>query len=135
FVPKALKDLDRLPCLSNSLNHPNLWHFVDGSGVRVSYSINPIIEINSLSLLRELALQGVGIIYICEHIVREDISAKRLVRVLPNYSGTDAKGDNFTIRLIFPERQIPLRAKLFAQHLEEHVQQANAQTPSSRRRG
>jgi DNA-binding transcriptional LysR family regulator len=134
FLPKTLKDLDRLPCLSNSLGHPNLWHFVDESGRRVSYSITPIIEINSLSLLRELAIQGAGVIYIGEHIVREDIAAKRLVRILPNYIGTDAKGESFTIRLIFPERQIPLRAKLFAQHLEEDVQRANAETSSASRR-
>lgn len=134
FLPKTLKDLDRLPCLSNSLSHPNLWHFVDESGRRVSYSITPIIEINSLSLLRELAIQGAGVIYIGEHIVREDIAAKRLVRILPNYIGTDAKGESFTIRLIFPERQIPLRAKLFAQHLEEDVQRANAETSSASRR-
>jgi len=134
FVPKMLKDLDRLPCLSNSLSHPNLWHFVDESGRRVSYSSNPIIEINSLSLLRELAIQGAGVIFIGEHIVRDDIAAKRLVRVLPNYIGTDAKGESFTIRLIFPERQIPLRAKLFAQHLEEDVQRTNAQTSASLRR-
>jgi DNA-binding transcriptional LysR family regulator len=127
FLPKTLKDLDRLPCLSNSLSHPNIWHFVDESGRRVSYTVNPIIEINSLSLLRELAIQGAGVIYIGEHIVRDDIAAKRLTRILPNYVGTDSKGENFTIRLIFPERQIPLRAKLFAQHLEEDVQKANAQ--------
>jgi DNA-binding transcriptional LysR family regulator len=136
FVPKTLKDLERLPCLSNSLSRPNLWHFVDDEGRRVSYSNNPIIEINSLSLLRELAIQGAGVIFIGEHIVRDDIAAKRLVRVLPNHIGTDAKGENFTIRLIFPERQIPLRAKLFAQHLEEDVQRTNASSSgASRRRG
>ncbi len=134
FLPRTLKDLDRLPCLSNSLSHPSLWHFVDEGGRRVSYSVNPIIEINSLSLLRELAIQGAGIIYIGEHIVRDDVAAKRLTRILPNYIGTDSKGENFTIRLIFPERQIPLRAKLFAQHLEEDVQKANAQSSTSRRR-
>jgi DNA-binding transcriptional LysR family regulator len=117
-APSHPRDLSKLVCLYNSLNEGDVWHFQSPQGVVFNQTVTPFLKINSYSFLRELALEGVGVICIGEHIVRSDIAAGRLVEVLPDFKCVDAGGNDFTVRLIYPAQQLPHRVRLFVDHLE-----------------
>ena len=80
-------------------------------------TVRPVLECNSYLLLRDLALKGTGIIRISENMISAELTQGRLVRLLPKYRCVDPGGDDYAVRLIYPDRHLPFRVQLFAQHL------------------
>jgi DNA-binding transcriptional LysR family regulator len=52
-------------------------------GREVSVSVHGSVRVTDSAYARDLALRGVGIAYLFEPLVREDLQAGRLQRVLP----------------------------------------------------
>ena len=119
FVPETPKDLDRLDILNHSLNEPMTWHFRKEDGAVVMQPLRPVAESNSYLLLRDMALKGIGIIRISENMIGNEIAQGRLIRRLPTYRCVDPGGDDYAVRLVYPDRHLPFRVQLFAQHLLE----------------
>lgn len=119
FTPQTPRDLDRLDVLNHSLNEPTTWHFRDETGAVVMQQVRPILESNSYLLLRDLALKGTGVIRISENMISAEIVQGRLIQLLPRYRCVDPGGDDYAVRLVYPDRHLPFRVQLFAQHLLE----------------
>lgn len=117
FVPTVPRDLARLDILNHSLNEPSTWHFRQEDGTMVMQPLRPILESNSYLLLRDLALKGTGIIRISENMIGNELSQGRLVRLLPEFNCVDPGGDDYAVRLVYPDRHLPFRVQLFAEHL------------------
>lgn len=107
-TPRTRADLRRHRCLVNFTADrlpASAWPTLDGGRVHV----NGAFVSNDLSLLRAAALEGLGIALMPVVLVRDDLEAGRLVRVLPNVVGADAR-----VLVAWPDREFtPPGAKAF----------------------
>ena len=74
--------------------------FRDTKGGRLSVAVKGRIEVNSAEAARQAALAGLGFARIPLFMVRDDIAAGRLVRVLEEYESDDA-----AIWVVYPHRK------------------------------
>ena len=82
-MPATLADLPEHQCLDfTGSSTPGVWHFVRATGV-VPVSIRGRLRVNSGHAQRAAALDGLGIGLLAEVLVRADLAAGALVRVLP----------------------------------------------------
>lgn len=84
-VPKSIADLAGHNCIGYRLVSSDAvyaWDLRD-RGRDVSVSVSGSVRVTDSSYARDLALHGVGIAYVFEPLVREELRAGRLRRVLP----------------------------------------------------
>ena len=84
-TPRSIADLAAHNCIGYRLISSDAaytWDLQD-RGRDVSVSVSGSVRVTDSLYARELALQGVGIAYIFEPLVREDVSAGRLRQVMP----------------------------------------------------
>ena len=82
-MPTALAQLSAHQCLDfTGSATPGVWHFVRPAGP-VQVSVRGRLRVNSGHALRLAALDGLGIGLLAEMLVRADLAAGALVRVLP----------------------------------------------------
>jgi DNA-binding transcriptional LysR family regulator len=86
-VPKRPEDLTGHRCINlrrvtRGGNHP--WEF-EKRGREVNVRVDGRLAVNSVDMARRAALDGVGLAYLPDDMVLEDIAQKRLVRVLEDW--------------------------------------------------
>jgi DNA-binding transcriptional LysR family regulator len=85
-VPARPADLASHECLGFVHWAPrDLWPFIDAAGRAHSVRVRGRVSVDSGQALRTAALEGLGLILQPEGLLRDDIAAGRLVRVLPGY--------------------------------------------------
>jgi DNA-binding transcriptional LysR family regulator len=102
-TPTVPADLYRFRCIRARLpNHAMLrWKFEkDGNAVQID--VQGSVTLDESSLLRIAARKGIGLGYVMEADVREDIAAGRLVRVLEDWTPSLAP-----LALYYPGRKNP----------------------------
>jgi DNA-binding transcriptional LysR family regulator len=117
FTPETPKDLERLDTLNHSFNESTTWHFRHIDGTVHAQPLRPVLQSNSYVLLRDLAQRGNGIVRISERMIGREFAEGTLVRLLPKFRCVDPAGDDYAVRLVYPDRHLPFRVRLFAQHL------------------
>jgi DNA-binding transcriptional LysR family regulator len=107
-VPKTVADLTQLPCLIDTIpGHRHRWPIGPGVGVKGPVSVN------SGEIVRDLTLAGLGVSYLPDFFVADDLKKGRLVRVLG-----DLEQSSIGIYAVFPpRRQIGSAARAFVDHL------------------
>lgn len=90
-IPRVPQDLLSYPCLRGRLpSGARLrWRFEKG-GEELQLDVEGPVTLDEASLVRIAATNGVGIGYLMEADVREDIAAGRLVRILEDWTPTVA---------------------------------------------
>lgn len=113
-VPASPDDLVNHECLP--LVQQAGWLFRDSSkrGETRLMKVEGRLQCNDGSILREWALQGRGLAWRSRWEVGEDLVRGGLVAVLEEYAAPP-----LAIQAVFPQRQIPLRLRLFIEHLKE----------------
>jgi DNA-binding transcriptional LysR family regulator len=84
-TPRSIADLAAHNCIGYRLVSSDAvyaWDLQD-RGREVSVSVSGSVRVTDSLYARDLALHGVGIAYVFEPLVREDLQAGRLRRVLP----------------------------------------------------
>jgi DNA-binding transcriptional LysR family regulator len=84
-APRSIADLAAHNCIGYRLVSSDAayaWDLQD-RGQHVSVSVRGSVRVTDSLYARELALRGVGIAYIFEPLVREDLRAGRLRRIMP----------------------------------------------------
>jgi DNA-binding transcriptional LysR family regulator len=84
-VPRSIADLAVHNCIGYRLISSDTtyaWELKDG-GQDISVSVSGTVRVTDSLYARELALRGVGIAYIFEPLVREDLRAARLRQIMP----------------------------------------------------
>ncbi len=112
-APRHPRELAGRPCLrdSNFRFHPR-WPLRAG-GRAIAVEVRGPVTVNSPLLVRELALDGLGIGLVPELLVEEDLAAGRLVELLPGSVDT-----SWSIWAVSSQRRLlPARARLFIEHL------------------
>jgi len=115
-TPANLGELAHHDCLvsSHTLPQPG-WHFSAPDGVAMVVHVSGRVQANNSDALRTLALDGRGILLQANFILEDDISAGRLVPILPTYRPADAP-----IQAVYPHsRYMPAKARTFVDFLAE----------------
>ncbi len=90
-VPGSIADLGSHNCIGYHLVSSNAiyaWELQD-QGQDISVSVQGSVRVTDSRYARELALAGVGIAYLFEPLVRDDLRTRRLQQVLPAASITE----------------------------------------------
>ncbi|SFK83715.1 LysR family transcriptional regulator [Lysobacter sp. cf310] len=116
-MPNSPEELARHECLMlvGSQGRQDLWRLHDRAGREVAVRVSGRFESNLGELLRDAAVAGLGIAVHSTWHVNEDLRAKRLVPVMPDY-GVAESG----IYAVMPQRRlIPPRVRAFTDFLAE----------------
>jgi DNA-binding transcriptional LysR family regulator len=84
-TPRSIADLAVHNCIGYRLISSDAtyaWELTEG-GQDISVSVTGTVRVTDSLYARELALRGVGIAYIFEPLVREDLRAARLRQIMP----------------------------------------------------
>ncbi|NLD53077.1 MAG: LysR family transcriptional regulator [Burkholderiaceae bacterium] len=115
-APSTPEDLARHNCLTfgNDGSQPRGWILRVG-GKPTPVRVRGNMECNDGAVLHEWALAGHGLAWRSMWEVSEDIKAGRLSTVLDEFGAPDN-----AIHAVFPERRhLPLRVRLFIEHLKQ----------------
>jgi DNA-binding transcriptional LysR family regulator len=85
--PKHPRDLHAHDCINyrrRSLGVVYRWEFTE-NGKDFEIAVDGRILVNDADIMRNAALDGLGLAYLMDRSVRDDVAAKRLVRVLESY--------------------------------------------------
>jgi DNA-binding transcriptional LysR family regulator len=109
-TPRRPEDLARHVCLTDIHgSQRNAWTLVDSAtGARRSVRVTSVLRVNHGMALAEAAARGAGIVLQPEYVLAADLSAGRLVRVLPR-CGPPA----VPVHIVFPPQR-PAAPKLRA---------------------
>ncbi|MCK9282740.1 MAG: LysR family transcriptional regulator [Rhodocyclaceae bacterium] len=112
-VPATPDDLARHLCLT--LNQQTGWSFADPrrSGEVRAVKVGGRFQCNDGSVLHDWALEGRGLVWRSLWEVGDDLRAGRLVAVLDDWAAPP-----LGIHAVFPQRQMPLRLRLFVDQLK-----------------
>ena len=116
-MPNSPEELARHECLMlvGSQGRQDLWRLHDRAGREIAVRVSGRFESNLGELLRDAAVAGLGIAVHSTWHVNEDLRAKRLVPVMPDY-GVAESG----IYAVMPQRRlIPPRVRAFSDFLAE----------------
>ena len=85
--PRTPADLPNLPTLGHT-DRPGLdrWTLVNAAGEETTVQHEPRLAASAFPILREAALQGVGIAMLPEWSCRDPLADGRLIRVLPDWA-------------------------------------------------
>ncbi len=99
--PKHPNDLARYPTLSaTSAGERYAWQFRQPDGAPISVNHVPRLMTDSFDALRAAAVAGVGLAYLPQFVVQQDIERGELERVLPQF-GLGAG----LVHVVFPTRR------------------------------
>jgi DNA-binding transcriptional LysR family regulator len=115
-APKTLDDLKSARCILNLILTPrNRWPFVGPGGEAQTVEVSGGIEIDSGEAQRAAALGGGGLVYLPIDLVRDDLAAGRLVRVLSHWQTI-----TLPIHVVHPSRRfVPRRVAALIDALAE----------------
>lgn len=97
--PKHPQDLEQHHCLDHSDNRFNTWGFMI-NGKHEEVFVNGPIKSSSSIDLKNLSVEGLGLVYLPDFTVLHDIKAKKLVSVLDQFQPTP-----LGLYAIYPSKQ------------------------------
>jgi DNA-binding transcriptional LysR family regulator len=111
-------DLAQHECLSyTNVGLPNVWQFQgrDGHDSAVTVRISPRHRASNGQVLASLAVQGLGIVYVPDFIVAQELRAGQLVSLLP-----DHRPPRSPIAAVYPSRRhLSAKVRSFVEFLAE----------------
>lgn len=119
-TPQTIADLGTHRCLSHSGGEAREWAFMS-EGQLVRQTIDPFIEIDSYTSIFRLAVAGLGVARLAELALQDAFASGRLVKVLPDLTGVFPDGEPAGMWLLFPERKVLQRTRLFADYLAREI--------------
>jgi DNA-binding transcriptional LysR family regulator len=100
-TPQKPEDLAQHECLTYThVPVPNVWTFESADGTNHSVRITPRHRANNGRMLAALATAGLGVVFEPDFIVAPEVSAGRLVRLLPGFEPARAP-----IAAVYPSRR------------------------------
>jgi DNA-binding transcriptional LysR family regulator len=99
-APKAPADLANFPILHPEEQSSGIWHLAAENGETSSVPVEPRFASGSFDILIAAARQGAGVTMLPADYCREALATGSLVRVLPEWSGTDG-----ILHLVFASRR------------------------------
>lgn len=121
-VIESPRDLLEHHCLTLSPSPTGDEYIFTGPEGEVRVRTQSVVMTNNTEMLRQFALQGMGIAVLPSYLAGNDLAHGRLVRLLPDYRLAP-----FDINVVYPSRRhMPAKLRTFIDHLVDHF----AQTPN-----
>jgi DNA-binding transcriptional LysR family regulator len=99
--PASVDDLSKLPTLSMARpGNKHSWRLVGENGKEVEVQHTPRLATDDLATLRTAALEGIGIAFLPDAMIRTDVAAGALIQVLPEFKVPPAM-----VHVVFPSRR------------------------------
>jgi len=113
--PAHPADLAQHECIGFKTAKANTWtlHNADES---VEVAVGGRFQLNSVGLIRRLAILDLGIAVLPEEIVAEDVAQGRLRRILPDWEGPPTP-----VYAMTETRLLPAKTQRFIEFLREHL--------------
>jgi len=130
-TPAHPKDLAGRNCFTYEYAGPrNQWRFIGSDGREHAVRVAGTMHSNSGDLNAALALQGAGIAFEPDFLVREELRAGRLVALLPDYEAMPSP-----IYALYPTRRhLSAKVRLFVEYLAERfAEYCDRDLPSARK--
>lgn len=126
-TPRAPEELTSHACIIfSSLPHSEKWTFTGPQGPS-TVQITGRLNVNSLQLVREAALAGLGLARLPLFACWQELDEGRLIRVLPEWSTAKR-----TVHAVYPSRRLPAKARAFVDFLHSRLPHApGVESPSS----
>lgn len=123
-TPAHPRDLALLPCLSNChFKDGEQWLFLRDAEQSV-VGVQHWLRLNNFSLIKRMTLHGGGFARLPSFLVREEVAAGELVRVLPNY-----KLPSTPAYLVFPDqRPLPRKVRVVVDFVAQWFQQGRCES-------
>jgi DNA-binding transcriptional LysR family regulator len=114
--PQELAELAERNCIRHD-NYPwDEWRFTDRKGAPASVRVSGNLVTNSGETLHQAAREGVGICLAAGFLIRDDLEAGRLVRLLPEYRPVE-----LSMNAVYPHRHhLSAKVRTFIDMLVEH---------------
>lgn len=119
-VPTKLADLAHHDCLAHKQSAGSVWHFRRGNQM-IRQQINQFLLADSYLALLEYARQGLGIVRLSITAVPQDLASGALVQVMPEYQNVYSDGEPPALWILYPNRKLLQRARLFVTELGEYL--------------
>lgn len=120
--PAAPDDIGERDCLTFPLpGFSDVWRFKDAGGRESEIPVRSALSANSGLVLRDCALQGLGIVLLSDWLIGADLAEGRLVDLFPDHVATPS---NFwtVISAVYPNRvHVPRKVTAFLSFLEGHL--------------
>ncbi|VVN33409.1 HTH-type transcriptional regulator DmlR [Pseudomonas fluorescens] len=118
-LPRHPRDLLEHQCLrfDYRTGHRN-WTFQGDEDV-ICLNVQGRLQSNNADILREAALAGGGVTLLADWLVREDVSAGRLTRVLEQYEVNPGSASTCINALYLPNHRGSSRINVFIEFLQE----------------
>lgn len=109
------KDLFRYPSMVHSqYRDRNQWELLDNHNISTLIPFTPKFMTTDLSLLKKAAVNGIGAVKLPAMIIQEELAARQLVQLLPNWRFEDE-----VVHAVYPSRRGVIPAvRSFLDHLE-----------------
>lgn len=111
-APKTPQDLKHLPCIT-MVQGGNPWCLTKGKQ-REEVVVHPVHIVNSVSILQDFALAGLGATMILPPEAAPHEESGKLIRLLPEWSGS-----TFDMHIIMTSSQIPRRVRVFVDYISD----------------
>lgn len=113
-TPSVIQDLSALPCLHyGNLQAGGSWHLFGPEG-SVQVRVNGVLCSNNAEVLRDAAINGLGIALLPTFIVGPELQTGQLVSVLPAYHAQP-----IYLRMIYaPNRHLSARIRLLVKFVQ-----------------
>lgn len=121
-IPQNLKDLSQHNCLTFNLQggQQRGWHFRENSKTVIIRTTGNL-DCNDGELLHRWCLEGYGLAWRSTWEIQSELASGKLVTVLDDYALP-----NYDIMAVYPQqRYLPLKTRLFIDHLKTIYMQAN----------
>jgi DNA-binding transcriptional LysR family regulator len=115
--PLELAELAERNCIRH-VSYPfgDEWRFVGRKGTLASVRVSGNLVTNSGQTVHQAAREGVGICLMPGFLIREDLEAGRLVRLLPEYRPVE-----FSMNAVYPHRHhLSAKVRTFIDMLADH---------------
>lgn len=126
-APRAPEDLKDHACIlfPESWRSGAVWRFERGGEETVIELPSAAVAINNSGAVRDVALDGEGIVYVPDFVVAGAIDAGRLVPVL-----TEWTGEARPVHAVFPHRRyLSAKTRVFVDYLVERLTPADGEGP------
>ena len=120
-APTTPAELSAHRCLTHTVSEPTAWSFLAPGGAILTQPIRSQLACDSWTMLRELAIEGAGVARLSDSLVRVALAEGRLVELLPDLRSVYADGDPPAMWVLFADRRMPLRNRLFADYVMERL--------------
>ncbi|MCR5893765.1 MULTISPECIES: LysR family transcriptional regulator [Burkholderia] len=114
--PREPDDLRRHQCLS--VQRVDAWTLHDAAW-ELEVPVGGRFIVNSVGMVRQLAVHEAGIIQMPAEVVADDVAAGRLRRVLPDWEGAPVP-----VYAMTETRLLPAKTQVFIEYLRAHFAQA-----------